>query len=190
MARFDFNKFWEQIRPKNVEQKITNFSAGNVPMILVGFAGVTVVALGIMVSLNNKEDSEDKDSDGDDKGDSQPDTEEEEEQQEQPDADADADAGVTTEQETTENAAFPNSENVTESEEDTNLVPTPEDVMKNVTGDGNEETDQKYEKKEYDAFASFGGDNKRRSKRRRKKRKHRKSKRRHRKKRNFKKNFL
>ena len=112
MARFDFNKFWEQIRPKNVEQKITNFSAGNVPMILVGFAGVTVVALGIMVSLNNKEDSDDKDSNGEEKGDSQPDTEdkeEEEEQQEQQNADADTDAGVTTEQETTENAVVPNS---------------------------------------------------------------------------------
>lgn len=185
MARFDFNKFWEQIRPKNVEQKITNFSAGNVPMILVGFAGVTVVALGIMVSLNNKEDSEDKDSDGEEKGDSQPDTEDKEEEEEQQEQ-QDADTGVTTEQEMTENATVPNSENVTESEEDTNLVPTPEDVMKDVTGDGNEVTDQKDEN---DAFASFGGDNKRRSKRRRKKKKHRKSKRRHKKKRNFKKNF-
>lgn len=188
MARFDFTKFWEQIRPKNVEQKITNFSAGNVPMILVGFAGVTVVALGIMVSLNNKEDSDDKDSNGEEKGDSQPDTEDKEEEEEQQNENADADAGVTTEQETTENTAFPNSENVTESKEDTNLVPTPEDVMKNVNDEAKEPV--KDEKKENDAFASFGGDNKRRSKRRRKKRKHRKSKRRHGKKRNFKKNFL
>ena len=58
MARFDFNKFWEQVRPKNVEQKITNFSAGNVPMIIVGFAGITVVTLGIMVSLSNKSENE------------------------------------------------------------------------------------------------------------------------------------
>ena len=60
--------------------------------------------------------------------------------------------------------------------------------MKNVNDEAKEPA--KDEKKENDVFASFGGDNKRRSKRRRKKRKHRKSKRRHRKKRNFKKNFL
>ena len=171
MARFDFNKFWEQVRPKNVEQKITNFSAGNVPMIIVGFAGITVVTLGIMVSLSNNSENESpgETDNSPDEADKSPD--ENEVTSTQPDINENT-------QEVQPNAEPDGATDALEPATETS-IPKPTDVMQS---DNNPE-ENKEENKE-DIFASYGGSNTRKKKKKKKrKNKHRKSKKRHGKKR-------
>ena len=93
--KINFQQMWENIRPKNLADKATGYTVAGVPAAAVGFIGVTIVVLGIMIPLSStgddkddeekesKEEDQESDDDSDDDDDDDDDDDEEEEAEEE-----------------------------------------------------------------------------------------------------------